>query len=53
MSSDAPRRISALEVWIELPPTLDEKQRRTLQRAAETCPVKLSLSGAVPMTLHW
>ena len=53
MSSDAPRRISQLEVWIELPAGLEERQRQVLMRAAETCPVKLSLEGSVAMVLHW
>ena len=53
MSSDPPRRISRLEVWIELPAALEERQRQVLMRAAETCPVKLSLEGAVAMELHW
>jgi putative redox protein len=53
MSSEAPRRIAGLEVWVSLPAALDERQRRVLQRAAEGCPVKASLEGAIPMTLHW
>lgn len=53
MSSEAPRRISQLEVWIELPAELEERQRQVLMRAAETCPVKLSLEGSVAMVLHW
>ena len=53
MSSDAPRRISQLKVWIELPAGLEERQRQVLMRAAETCPVKLSLEGSVAMVLHW
>ena len=36
-----------------LPAGLDDKQRAGLQRAAETCPVKVSLEGAIPMELHW
>jgi putative redox protein len=36
-----------------LPPGLDPEQRRLLQRAGESCPVKLSLEGAVAMVLHW
>jgi putative redox protein len=53
MSSQPPRRISALEVWLSLPATLEDSQRRVLQRAAEGCPVKASLEGTIPMTLHW
>jgi len=53
MSSAAPRRIERLTVWMQLPQGLDQSQRALLQRAAETCPVKLSLEGAIPMVLHW
>ena len=53
MSSEAPRRIAKLTVWVSLPAGLDERQRAVLQRAAETCPVKVSLEGAIPMELHW
>jgi putative redox protein len=53
MTPEAPRRIALLEVWISLPAGLSEQQRAVLKRAGETCPVKLSLEGAVPMRLHW
>jgi len=53
MTSEAPRKIAQLEVWIELPAHLDEKARKILRKAAENCPVKLSLEGAVAMELHW
>lgn len=53
MSSSGDRRIAALEVWISLPAGLDEKQRALLIRAGASCPVKRSLEGCVPMTLHW
>ena len=53
MTSDAPRRIAQLTVWVTLPAGLEPQQRALLQRAAETCPVKLSLEGCVPMELHW
>ncbi len=53
MTSEAPRKIAQLEVWIELPAHLDEKARKILRKAAENCPVKLSLEGAVAMQLHW
>ena len=53
MTPEAPRRIALLEVWISLPVGLSEQQRAVLQRAGESCPVKLSLEGAVPMRLHW
>ena len=53
MTSAGERRIASLEVWVTLPAGLDEAQRQLLIRAGEGCPVKRSLEGAVPMTLHW
>ena len=53
MSSDPPRRIALLTVWITLPEGLEPRQRQVLQRSAEQCPVKVSLEGSVPITLHW
>jgi putative redox protein len=53
MTSELPRRIALLTVWLSLPEGLDDRQRAVLQRAAEACPVKRSLEGAVPMQLHW
>jgi putative redox protein len=53
MTSEGERRIALLEVWIQLPAGLEEAQRQLLIRAGEGCPVKRSLEGAVPMTLHW
>jgi putative redox protein len=53
MTSEAPRRIAQLTVWVQLPAGLETQQRALLQRAAENCPVKLSLEGCVPMELHW
>ena len=53
MTSEAPRRIALLSVWVELPEGLDDQQRAVLRRAAEACPVKRSLQGAVAMELRW
>jgi len=53
MSSEAPRRIAQLRVWVSLPAHLDAQQRAVLQRAGEQCPVKRSLEGAISMELHW
>ena len=53
MTSEAPRRIAQLTVWVSLPAHLNAQQRALLQRAAEQCPVKLSLEGAITMELHW
>jgi putative redox protein len=53
MTSEPPRRIALLTVSLSLPEGLDDRQRAVLQRAAEACPVKRSLEGAVPMQVHW
>ena len=53
MTSGAVRKIALLEAWISLPASLDQQQQALLRRTAEACPVKASLAGAVPMTLHW
>lgn len=53
MTSEPPRRIALLTVWVQLPEALDAQQRAVLRRAAEACPVKRSLEDAVPMQLHW
>ena len=53
MTSEAPRRIAQLTVWVNLPAHLDAHQRAVLQRAGEQCPVKRSLEGAINMELHW
>jgi uncharacterized OsmC-like protein len=41
--TDNPRRIGRLEIHLKLPAQLDEKQRKKLERWAETCPVFKSL----------
>ena len=38
-----PRRVDALPVTIRMPAALDERQRRTLENVALTCPVHRSL----------
>jgi putative redox protein len=53
MTDQGARRIARLDVWITLPAGLEEQQVKLLRRAAETCPVKRSLDGSVPMQLHW
>ena len=53
MTTEPPRKIACLEVWIELPAHLDPKARKILEKAAENCPVKLSLEAIVPMVFHW
>ena len=53
MTSSGVRRIEQLEMWVQLPPGLEESHRQLLQRAGEGCPVKRSLEGSVPMLIHW
>jgi putative redox protein len=53
MTSSGIRRIEQLEVWVTLPESLTPDQRALLERAGESCPVKRSLEGSVPMILHW
>lgn len=38
-----PRRISRIEVLVEMPSAMDEKSQLILERTARTCPVFLSL----------
>ena len=53
MTSSGRRKIAKLEVWIHWPEGLEDRAKAVLQRAAEGCPVKESLAGAVAMELHW
>jgi len=53
MTSSGVRRIEQLEVWVTLPQSLTADQRALLERAGDSCPVKRSLEGSVPMILHW
>ena len=53
MAATGPRRVEHLELWVSLPTGLSDGQRQQLQRAAEACPVKRSLEGAVAIEMHW
>ena len=53
MTTSGVRKIALLEVWIALPAALSGEAAARLRVAGEGCPVKRSLEGAVPMTLHW
>ena len=55
MTTDGPRRIERLGVPIESPAKLDDEARRTLENAAHTCPVRLSILPAidVPVEFRW
>jgi len=53
--ANAPRRIAAIDVAIEIPFAADENQKRRLIAAAKGCPVRNSLSAdmAVKMSFKW
>ncbi len=55
MTGEGPRRIARLSVSIDVPHALDENARKTLENAAHTCPVRLSLLPAidVPVAFRW
>lgn len=55
MTSEAPRRIRRLEVLVESTAALDESARKALEKAAHTCPVRLSILPAieVPVEFRW
>lgn len=57
MTQDLPRRIGTLEVNVRVPrgAEIGAEGRRALENAAETCPVRLSISAAiaVPVTFTW
>ncbi len=55
MSSQPVRRISKLEVAVELPLPANHPRRAALENAAQNCPVKKSLSAEIeiPITFSW
>ena len=55
MTPELPRRIAKLDVVIDAPAALDDNARRTLENAAHTCPVRLSILPAidVPVEFRW
>jgi putative redox protein len=55
MSSQPVRRISKLEVAVELPLPGNHPHRAALENAAQNCPVKKSLSAEmeIPITFAW
>ena len=55
MTAEAPRRIRRLEVLIVGPAGLDDSVRKTLEKAAHSCPVLLSILPAieVPVEFRW
>lgn len=55
MTAAPPRRIARIEVDFEIPLPPDHPERATLEQAAITCPVALSLHPDIekPMTFNW
>lgn len=51
----APRRISKIEVRLELPRNVSEKNRKILEHTANTCPVNQSLHPDIERVIefHW
>ncbi len=50
MVADPGRRVGRVTVTCDLPRHVPEESRRALERAAESCPVRLSLSPAMEIT---
>lgn len=55
MTSSAPRKIQSLTVKIRVPQAMSPENREKLERAAHTCPVKMSLHPdiQVPIQFVW
>lgn len=52
MSQELPRRVSEIQVHIEvISPGLSQQHKQGLQKAAQTCPVALSLSPEIKQTI--
>lgn len=46
-------RFSAVDVEVKLPESLSERQRATLERAAEGCPIKHSFGSDIPVRVSY
>lgn len=53
MSDDAPRRISRLELDLDIPLPADHPDRPLLESAARGCPVHHSLHPDIKMVMKW
>lgn len=53
MSSDAPRRISRLELDIHMPLPADHPERPLLESAARGCPVHHSIHPDIAVVMNW
>ncbi len=53
MSEDQPRRISRLEVDMEIPLPSDHPERKLLESAARGCPVHHSIHPDIEVKMNW
>lgn len=53
MSTDTPRRISKLEVDLDMPLPADHPERALLESAANGCPVHHSLHPDIELVFNW
>lgn len=53
MSTEPPRRISKLEVELEMPLSADHPNRALLEAAAMACPVHQSLHPDIEIAMNW
>jgi uncharacterized OsmC-like protein len=53
MSSDTPRRISRLELDIDMPLPASHPERRMLESSANGCPVHHSLHPEIEVVIDW
>jgi putative redox protein len=53
MSDDSPRRISRLELDIEMPLAADHPERPLLESAARGCPVHHSIHPDIAVVMNW
>jgi len=53
MSDDQPRRISKLEVDLDIPLPADHPERKLLESAARGCPVHHSIHPDIQVKMNW
>jgi uncharacterized OsmC-like protein len=53
MSKNAPRRISALDVQIDVPRLVSEREKRLLENAALSCPVAQSINPTIKVNTNF
>ncbi len=53
MSDDQPRRISRLELDLEIPLPADHPERKLLESAARGCPVHHSIHPDIEVKMNW